>query len=101
MPIPHPYITRNEREDLWFKQKTEDGGWNCYFFSAGWVAEFPQLEEEELFGYCPSHTTANATIDLLYVPPEFLDRLEETTREEALRLHPRLAAHLRQLDEDP
>lgn len=93
-------IEENKRRDLWFKERAGEG-WNCYFFPQGWAGEFQATDtsdSDELYGYAPTHTFADSPVDMLSVKVEYLLKMEETTREEALRLHPKLAAYLDEIN---
>jgi hypothetical protein len=97
------WIEENAKRDLWFKEATADGGFNCYFFPHGWEAEICQnpgstAEEGELYGYAPTHLCADSPVYTMFVPASGLDAMFETTEAAARQLHPRLAKYLDDLD---
>lgn len=100
------YIVANKDRDLLFTD-----GKNCYYFPKGWCSEFtvnkgftggPDNEEDgpELYGYAPTHTFANSQVETMFVAMSDLDKLRHIGREEAFKLHPRLKAHLDEIDRE-
>ena len=104
------WFAENAERNLWFKQEVGEG-WNCYFFPKDWAQEFSQpgfcgndedSDDPELYGYAPSRTYANSEVETLYIPMSFFKKynLIETTEEEALVLHPRLAEYLDEINRE-
>ena len=101
------YVAANRIRDLWFTD-----GKNSWYFPRGWCDDFtvanhfsggPDFVDDgeptpELYGYAPTHTKSNSDVETMFVAMKDLAKLTVTTREKALKIHPKMKKYLVDID---